>query len=70
MKGKEQPLYRALQTVNLTTDRQQYPPGTILDLSHLPRESIQHLIKIGLFETADGEPENEPANEPKPCKNC
>ena len=53
-------VYRALQPVILTTDGQLYMPGTILDLSHLPDKSIQHFLRKGLYELAEGEPANVP----------
>ena len=53
-------VYRCLDWVVLTTDRTMYPPGTILDLSHLPDKSIQHFLDKGLYELADGEPANIP----------
>lgn len=64
------PIYRCLVGVTLTTDRQYYPAGTILDLSHLPDKSRQWFVSQGYFETADGEPENDPAIPVQPCKNC
>ena len=68
-------VYRALGWVVLTTDRNMYPPGTILDLSHLPDKSIQHVLKKGLYELAEGEPANIPqpltgentGRKPRPC---
>jgi len=68
--GRQTPTYVVLQRVVLTTDHQEYQPGQIVDLSHLPQESIRHFIKAGLFATADGEPANVPANPAEPCKNC
>ena len=68
--GRQNPVYRTLVRVTLTTDRQEYPPGTLLDLSHLPRESIRKLLDRKIFETADGEPANVPAQTAEPCKNC
>jgi hypothetical protein len=55
-----QPIYRVLQPVILSTDRQIYLPGAIVDLSHLPEESIRWFVQQGIYETADGEPENKP----------
>ena len=54
------PIYRVLRPVILTTDRRMYMPGAILDLSHLPEESIRWFVDHGFYETADGEPENVP----------
>jgi len=68
--GRQTPVYRALVTVSLVTDRREYPPGTILDLSHLPRESIRKMLDRKIFEMADGEPANVPAQTAEPCKNC
>ncbi len=74
--GSKTPRYRVLRTVVLTTDRQIYLPGSIVDLSHLPPESRRWFVQNGFYETADGEPENEPDPLPttgraKPCnKNC
>ena len=68
--GMQTPVFRALQRVTLTTDRREYEAGTILDLSHLPWESIKELIKRGVYETADGEPANVPAKSAPPCRNC
>jgi len=70
MKHKEQPIYRVLQTVVLSSDRQIYQPGAIVDLSHLPPESIQWFVSQGIFETADGEPQNDITVTAEPCKNC
>ncbi len=70
MKRKEQPLYRVLQPVVLSSDRQIYLPGAIVDLSYLEPETRKRLVKTGLFETADGEPENDPTVKAPPCKNC
>lgn len=67
---QEAPLYRALVPVVLTTDHQYYPAGSILDLSHLTEESRRWFVDNGFYETADGEPENDPAVPVKPCKNC
>ena len=67
---REQPLYRVLKTVVLSTDRQMYLPGAIVDLSHLPPKSRQWFIDNGYYETADGEPENDITVEAEPCKNC
>jgi len=53
-------VYRCLDWVVLTTDGNMYPPGTILDLSHLPDKSIQRFLKKGLYELAEGEPANVP----------
>jgi len=68
--GRLTPTYLVLQRVTLTTDRQEYEPGQIVDLSHLPQESIRYYLSAGIFATADGEPANTPANVPQPCKNC
>jgi len=70
MKSEQQPIYRVLHTVVLSSDRQIYLPGAIVDLSHLSPEARRQFVAKGLFETADGEPANIPANEPLPCKNC
>ena len=68
--GKQTPVYRVLQPVVLSTDRQCYMPGAILDLSHLPQESIRYFLDAKIFETADGEPANVPAKSAPPCRNC
>ena len=68
--GRQTPTYLVLKRIVLTTDHQEYAPGQIVDLSHLPQESIRHFIKAGLFATADGEPANVPAKTAEPCKNC
>lgn len=70
MKHNEQPVFRVLQPVVLSSDRQIYLPGAIVDLSYLPPKTRKRLVEQGLFETADGEPENDPAEKAKPCKNC
>lgn len=54
------PIYRVLMPVILSTDRRMYMPGAIVDLSHLPEESIRYFVDNGFYETADGEPENVP----------
>ena len=69
-KETKQPLYRVLKTVILTTDRQIYEPGAIVDLSHLPPKIRQHYVKAGYYETADGEPDNDITVKAEPCKNC
>jgi len=67
--GRQRPVYRALQRVIL--GRQiEVEAGSIVDLSHLPQESIREMIRLGIYETADGEPVNEPLGEVPPCKNC
>jgi len=53
-------VYRVLKPVVLTTDRNLYMPGAIVDLSHLPDKAIQYLISKGVYETAEGEPANVP----------
>ena len=68
--GRQTPVYRVLQMVNLTSDHQTYVPGQIVDLSHLPQESIRYFLDRHIFETADGEPANVPGNPAEPCKNC
>ena len=68
--GRQTPVYNTLQPVILSTTRQEYPAGTLLDLSHLPQKSIRVMIEMGLFETASGTPVNEPAQTAAPCKNC
>ena len=68
--GRQTPTYRALVRIALSTDRQEYEPGTILDLSHLPQEAIRVMLDKGYFETADGEPANVPAESAPPCRNC
>ena len=68
--GRQTPVYRVLQTVVLSTDRQIYQAGQIVDLSHLPQESIRYFLDRRIFETADGEPANVPAKSAPPCKNC
>ena len=68
--GRQTPVYRVLQTVVLTTDRQIYEAGQIVDLSHLPQESIRWYLDRKIFETADGEPANVPGNPAPPCENC
>lgn len=45
-------------------------PGDIVDLSHLPPESIKWFVDNGYYATADGEPINPPAAPVEPCKNC
>lgn len=54
----------------LSSNRQAYNPGAIVDLSHLPPASIKWFVDQGYFETADGEPENEITVKAEPCKNC
>ena len=67
--GRQTPVYRALQRVVL--GRQiEVEPGELVDLSHLPQESIRKMIQRGIYETADGVPVNEPLAEIPPCKNC
>lgn len=66
--GRQTPVYRALQ--RLCTRTQEFAPGAIVDLSHLPQESIRWFIDHKLIETADGVPENEPVAKADPCKNC
>jgi len=68
--GKQTPVYRVLQPIVLSTDRQIYLPGAIVDMSHQTREGIRWFIDRGIIETADGEPENVPAKQAEPCKNC
>jgi hypothetical protein len=68
--GKQTPVYRVLQPIVLSTDRQIYSPGAIVDLSHQTQAGIRWMIDNGLVETADGEPENVPAARAAPCKNC
>ena len=68
--GRQTPVYRVLQMVNLTSDHQTYRPGQIVDLSHLPQASIRYFLDRRIFETADGEPANVPGNPAEPCKNC
>ena len=68
--GRQTPVYRVLQMVNLTSDHQTYRPGQIVDLSHLPQESIRYFLDRHIFETADGEPANVPGNPAEPCKSC
>ena len=70
MKSDEQPIYRVLKTVVLSSDRQVYVPGDIVDLSHLPPAAIKHFVDQGYYETADGEPENDITVKAEPCKNC
>ena len=70
LKSNEQPIYRVLMPVILSTDRRQYNPGAIVDLSHLTAEGRKYFVDRGYFETASGEPENDPALEAEPCKNC
>jgi hypothetical protein len=70
MKGNEQPIYRVLRTVVLSSDRQIYQPGALVDLSHLPQTSIQWFVEQGYYETADGEPDNDITVKAEPCKNC
>jgi len=67
--GRQTPVYRVLKPVILNMQRM-YLPGAIVDLSHLPQESIRWFIENGYYETADGEPENEPAAKAAPCRNC
>lgn len=62
--------YRVLQPIILSTTRLSYNPGAIVDLSHLPDESRRWFLDNKLVEAADGEPENDPAEPVKPCKNC
>jgi hypothetical protein len=52
--------YRVLSNIVLTTDHRVYKPGAIVDMSHLPEESIRYFVERGYIETADGEPENVP----------
>ena len=72
----KRPVYRARMHVVLTSDWQCYEPGTILDLSHLPKQKVEELVKRGVYELADGEPQNRvPPSEVKraggsPCKGC
>lgn len=69
--GRQTPVFRVLlDRIVLTTDRQEYVRGQIVDLSHLPRESIRAMLDKKYFETADGEPANVPAVTAEPCKNC
>jgi len=68
--GRQTPTYRVLQTVVLSTDRQIYTAGQIVDLSHLPQESIRYYLDRKIFVTEDGEPANVPAKSAPPCKNC
>jgi len=56
----------------LSTDRLMRMPGAIVDMSHLPEESIRYYVDGGFIETADGEPENVPqsivsAARARPC---
>jgi hypothetical protein len=69
--GRQTPTYRVLvPRITLTTDRQEYVRGQIVDLSHLPQESIRWFLDNKWFETADGEPANVPAKSAPPCRNC
>jgi len=61
--------YRALR--RMVVNRQwEAEPGDIVDLSHLPQESIRWFVQSGYYETADGEPINPPGAPVEPCKNC
>ena len=66
--GNQTPRYRVLKPVILSTDRQIYQPGAIVDLSHLTPEARRWFIDQGFYETADGEPENVPAKSIPPSK--
>ena len=68
--GEPQPqTYRALR--RMVVNRQwEAAPGDIVDLSHLPPESIRWFVDNGYYATADGEPINPPAAPVEPCKNC
>lgn len=68
--GKQTPVYRVLRTLILSTTRQVCEPGAIIDMSHQTQAGLRWYIENGLIETADGEPENEPAAKAAPCKNC
>ena len=70
LKSNEQPIYRVLFPVILSTDRKEYSPGSIVDLSHLTPEARKYFVDRGYFETADGEPENDITLKAIPCKNC
>ena len=67
---KGQPVYRVLKPIILSTTGQEKAPGAIVDLSHLPPDSLKWFLDNGFFETADGEPENEPAEPVEPCVGC
>ena len=75
---KQGTTYRVLKPVVLSTDRQCYMPGDIVDLSHQTPAGIEYFIKLGYFETADGEPKNAPApasdekatTREAPCRGC
>ena len=69
--GMRNPVFRILvPRITLVTDRQEYVKGQLVDLSHLPWESIKKKIQEGVYETADGEPANVPAKTYPPCRNC
>ena len=68
--GKQAPVYRVLRTLILSTNRQIYEPGAIIDMSHQTRAGVRWYIEQGFIETADGKPENDPAAKAAPCKNC
>lgn len=69
--GKANPVFRILvDRITLVTDRQEYVKGQLVDLSHLPWESIKKKIRQGVYETADGEPANVPAKTYPPCRKC
>ena len=68
--GKQAPNYRVLRTLILITTRRSYEVGAIIDMSHQTQAGVRWYIDQGFIETADGEPENEPAAKAAPCKNC
>ena len=67
--GRKTQTYRALRRV-IVNRQWEAEPGDIVDLSHLPRESIRWFLDNGYYETADGEPINPPAEPAPPCRNC
>lgn len=71
--GKPQPqTYRVLPAAGRLVINRQWEavPGNIVDLSHLKPETIKEFVKRGWYETASGEPINQPAAPVEPCKNC
>lgn len=69
--GNRTPVFEVMvDRVALVTDRQEYVRGQLVDLSHLPWESIKKKIQQGIYRTASGEPANVPAKTYPPCKNC
>ena len=44
--------------------------GDIVDLSHLPPESIKWFVDNGYYATASGEPINPPGAPVEPCRDC